>query len=211
MTRHLTGVIQNISSFLYHQITKWTDHDQQLYKQYTNQPPGGSRGVLNSLLLYLYLKLVFFNTMADLGSVRPMVSPALGSRTSSTANRKSAGSSWRSDGNVVQRVLRGTSCHWWPLSPATAFHPGPQPQLGPPSCVRSSKRSRCRPAVPSLPGRRLGQGQVLRLLLWAEACFVDTEDMGSTPGEKEMGAWSVFCFTTADIISNMPWCVLMMS
>lgn len=172
-----------------------------MINRFINSTPTSHRGVVKELWI--------------LGSVRPMVSPALGSRTSSTANRKVAGSSWRSDGNVVQQVLRGTSCHLWPLSPATAFHPGPQPQLGPPACVRSSKRlrsrRRCWPAVPSLPGRRLSRGLDLRLLLWAEACSVYTEDKGSTPGEKQMGAWSVFCFTTADIISNMPWCVLMMS
>lgn len=118
--------------------------------------------------------------------VRP--SPAPGSRTSSTANRTAAGNSCRSDGSAAQPDLRVTSRRLLSPSPATASHPGPHLLLAPPPCGQSSRRTgsrrRYRSAGPSPPGRRPSPGPDLLLHLWAEACSVDTEDMGSTPGGR---------------------------
>lgn len=72
------------------------------------------------------------------------------------------------------------------LSPTTASRPEPGHWVKPPPCGRSSRRTgslrRRRSAGPSLPGTRPSPGPDLLLLLWAEACSVDTEDTGSTPG-----------------------------
>lgn len=112
-------------------------------------------------------------------------SPALGSRTSSTASRMLAGSSCHSDESAAQLGLRETSCHRRPPSQATASRPGPHLLSPPPPDGRSSRRMRsrrrCRSAGPSLPGRRPGPGPDLLLPLWVEVCSVDTEDTGSTP------------------------------
>lgn len=161
-------------------------------------PPGGDQDVLNSFFRPLVLAICvlqpkFINMKPELISARSLVGPssAPGSRTSSTANRRAAGSSCRSDGSAVQPNLRVTSCHRRPPSPATASHPGPRLQPAPPACGRSSRRSgsrrRCRSAAPSRPGRRPSPDPDLLLLLWAGECSVDTVDTGSTPGGGKGG------------------------
>lgn len=129
----------------------------------------------NSLHVYLYLTL----SVRAHSLVSP--SPALGSKTSSTANRTAAGNSYHSDGSVAQPDLHVTSRHQGPPSQAKASHPGSGLWPVPPPFGGEGPAS----AELSPPGRRPSPGPDLLLLLWAEACAVDTEDTGSTAERRE--------------------------
>lgn len=115
-------------------------------------------------------------------------SPALGSRTSSTANKRAGGSSWRSGGIAAppgRHVTR--SRQWPPPSPATASRPWlHRLPLVPAACGWSSRRSRSswrnRSAEPSHPGKRPGPDLDQPLLLWAGECSAGTAGTGSRPG-----------------------------
>lgn len=125
------------------------------------------------------------------------VSPALDSRTSSTANKRAGGSSWRSDGSVARPGRHVTSRHQWlPPSPATASRPWPHClPLVPAACGWSSRRSRScwrnRPAEPSHPGKRPGPDLDLLHLPWAWEYSAGTVDTGSRPGGGQRCHW--FC------------------
>lgn len=124
-------------------------------------------------------------------------SPALGSRTSSTANKRAGGSSWRSDGSAALPGRHVTSRHQrLPPSPATASRPWPQrPPLVPAACGWSSRRSRSswrnRSAEPSHPGKRPGPDLDRLLLLWAGEYSAGTAGTGSRPGGGQR--WIRFC------------------
>lgn len=117
-------------------------------------------------------------------SPTPCFSPALGSRTNSTASKRTLGSSCRSDGSGAQPVLRVTSCHRPPPSLATTSRRELSPRQDAPPCGGSSRRRRCRSAEISPPGRRPSPGPDSRPLLWAEGCSVCTGGRGSTPGPE---------------------------